>query len=80
MNEITSGQSIVSEPEIAYKTKKWTVKKFDSFDAMENDQLEYFASLTPEELLKNLKKLSMSAFGFKEEGALNKPDREIKFD
>lgn len=80
MNEITSGRSIVSEPEIAYKTKKWTVKKFDSFDAMENDQLEYFASLTPEELLKNLKKLSMSAFGFKEEGALNKPDREIKFD
>ncbi|MBX3240827.1 MAG: hypothetical protein KIT80_22950 [Chitinophagaceae bacterium] len=80
MNEITSGQSIVSEPGIVYETKKWTVKKFESFDAMENDQLEYFASLTPEELLKNLKKLCMAAFGIKEEGALNKPDRKIKFD
>jgi CRISPR subtype II RNA-guided endonuclease Cas9/Csn1 len=77
-NEIKEQPKIISEPEVAYQ--KRTLKKFDSFEDMENDQLEYFASLTPQELLKNHKQLSMAAFGFKDDPETKKPDRKIKFD
>jgi len=49
-----------------------------SFDEMEDDQLKYFATLTPEELFCNLKKLSMSAYGYKIGNEKN-IDRKIKF-
>lgn len=77
-NEGDAVKNLASEPEVPYK--KWTLKKFDTFEEMENNQLSYFASLTPEELLKNHKHLSMAAFGIKNEQNLNKPDRKIKFD
>jgi len=69
----------VSEPNSVYEKKKWTLKIFNSFEEVENDQLTYFASLTPEELLNNLKKLTKSAFGISDEQSLNNPDRKIKF-
>lgn len=67
---------IVAEP-LAVHKKKGPVKKFDSFETLENDQLEYFVSLAPEELLKNLKSFQWAAFGIKEESILNKPNRKI---
>ena len=55
------------------------VKFFSSFEEMENDQLKYFASLQPEELLKDHKALSLAAFGLKEDPGVDKLDRIIKF-
>lgn len=52
---------------------------FNSFEEMEKKQLEYFASLSPKELLKNHKKMSMASFGLKKDPVLNKRDRKIKF-
>lgn len=69
-----------NEPNATYEKKQWTLKKFQSFDEMENDQLQHFASLTPEELLRNHKSLSMAVFGINHETDLNNPDRKIKFD
>lgn len=60
-----------------HKTKSITF--FNSFEEMENDQLKYFASLSPEESLRNNKKMSMAAFGLKQNAGLEKPDRKIKF-
>jgi len=60
------------------QTKK-TITFFTSFEEMENDQLKYFASLSPEELLRNNKKISMGAFGIKEDKDTNKIDRKIKY-
>lgn len=79
-NNVREQQSIMSEPETSYKREKWTLKSFDSFEEMENNQLAYYASLNQEELLLNLRQLSLAAFGFKNEGLLQKPDRKIKFD
>jgi hypothetical protein len=61
-------------------SNKKIVKKFDSFEEMENDQLAYFASLSPQDLLKNHKQLSMAAFGIKNENKLSAYDKKIKFD
>lgn len=69
--------AIVEEPLLSYKTMK--LKRFENFEVMEQNRLVYFASLAPEELLRNLKKLSMAAFGIKDETELKKPDRLIKF-
>jgi hypothetical protein len=52
---------------------------FTSFDEMETDQLKYFASLQPEELLKNHKALSLAAFGLKKDPGADKLNRVIKF-
>lgn len=52
---------------------------FTSFDEMENDQLKYFASLQPEELLKNHKELSLAAFGLKKDPGAKALVRKIKF-
>ena len=41
-----------------------TVTSFTSFEDMENAKLKYFASLEPEELLRNLKQLVLVAYGF----------------
>ncbi|HWC53265.1 MAG TPA: HNH endonuclease domain-containing protein, partial [Chitinophagaceae bacterium] len=76
--EKKSKDSMLSEPDSVYG--KRALKKFESFEDMENDQLAFFATLTPEELLRNHKRLSLAAFGFKNEGLLQKPDRTIKFD
>jgi CRISPR-associated endonuclease Csn1 len=67
----------IAEPQTLYQP---TLKKFNSFDEMEQDQLTYYASLTPEELLRSLKRLSMAAYGIKNEEDLPIPDRKIKFD
>jgi hypothetical protein len=67
----------IKKPEIMRQNKK--VKFFSSFEEMENDQLEYFASLQPEELLKDHKALSLAAFGLKEDPGPDKLDRIIKF-
>lgn len=69
-------ENTVNEPEAAYKK---TITFFNSFDEMENDQLKYFASLSPEELLQNHKKMSLASFGLKEETFSNKSERKIKF-
>ncbi len=56
-----------------------TITFFTSFDEMENDQLKYFASLSPEELLQNHKALSLAAFGLKKDPGAEKLIRKIKF-
>ncbi len=43
------------------------IQFFKSFDEMENQQIEHFASLSPEESLRNLKKLMLATYGIKEE-------------
>ena len=47
---------------------------------MENDQLKYFASLTPEELLRNHKILSLAAFGLEKDPGVDHFQYKIKFD
>jgi len=69
--------TILRETDVSYG--KRTIKKFDSFEAMEDEQLAYYASLSPEELLRNHKLLSMAAFGIKDEKSIDQPDRKIKF-
>lgn len=58
-------------------TKKNTLRSYTSFDDMENEQLKYFASLTPEQSLKNLKQLVLASFGIKDETALKGMPRII---
>lgn len=77
-DESPAQQNILSEPETIYG--KRGVNPNTSFEDMENDQLKYFASLTPEELLLQHKKLSMAAFGIKKDGEHDHPGRTIKFD
>jgi len=55
------------------------LKKFDNFDEMESDQLKHFASLTTTELLANLKKLTLAAFGISNEKDMKISTRRIKF-
>lgn len=74
----TTAEHIVSEPAAIYKNM--TLKKFESFEEMELDQLKHFATLSPEELLKNHKLLSMAAFGIKDEASLKSNNRKIKLD
>lgn len=71
-------QNILNEPKTMYEAR--SVSGSASFDDMEQDQLKYFASLSPEELLRNHKQLSLAAFGLKGDAGVNKPDRTIKFD
>lgn len=59
-----------------------TIKKItalDSFESMETDQLRYFSSLSPEELLQNHKRLSLAAYGLNKDPGSDKLDRKIKF-
>ncbi|MBS1629152.1 MAG: type II CRISPR RNA-guided endonuclease Cas9 [Bacteroidetes bacterium] len=72
----TVAQHIVSEPAAIYKIM--TLKKFESFEEMELEQLKQFAALSPEELLRNHKLLSMAAFGIKDEASLKSINRKIK--
>lgn len=69
-------ENIFNEPETLYE--KTGLRKFDSFDEMENDQLKYFASLSPEQLLQNHRKMQITVFGNNENSGT--PDRTIKFD
>ncbi len=75
-----SDTNIVSEPEVNYLKKNWTLKSFNSFESMEQDQLEYYASLSPIERLRALKELALNAFGFSLESDLNASERKIKFE
>lgn len=50
-----------------------------SFEEMENHQLAYYASQSPEELLANHKAISMAAFGLQKEPDLASVERKIKF-
>ncbi len=59
--------------------KKWTLKKFDTFEEMEMDQLKQAISLSPIEGLLKLKKLTLAAFGFSDEAQIKKKERIIKF-
>lgn len=52
---------------------------FSSFEEMEDHQLNYNASLLPEERLQNHKTLSMAAFGLKNDSQLGSTERKIKF-
>ena len=71
-------KDIVNEPAIVYG--KRSINTSTSFDEMENDQLRYFASLTPEQLLMEHKKLSIVAYGIKNNhNKSSKPDRIIKY-
>ncbi len=70
-------ENTVNEPEATYNPK--SVSGFRSFDEMEDDQLTYFASLSPEELLRNHKKMSSAAYGLKDDPNANPPERIIKF-
>jgi CRISPR-associated endonuclease Csn1 len=78
INVAAKQQNTLSEPETLYQ--KRTLKMFNSFDEMENEQLAYYASLSPEALLKNLKHLNLGVFGYKDETQFALPDRKIKFD
>ncbi|MBX2984501.1 MAG: type II CRISPR RNA-guided endonuclease Cas9 [Bacteroidia bacterium] len=70
----------VSEPAVNYEKKKWTLKSFNSFESMEQDQLAYYASLPPIERLRALKELALNAFGFSQESDMNVSERKIKFE
>ncbi|HQV44120.1 MAG: hypothetical protein KBB58_06710 [Ferruginibacter sp.] len=76
----TTNNNAVSEPEVSYTKRNWTLKSFNSFEAMEDDQLAYYAAMPPIERLKALKELTLNAFGFKHESEMNAPDRKLKFD
>ena len=67
--------NIVSEPEAVYEKK--TIQQFSSFEERDNDRLKYYASLSPEELLKNLKQMVLASFGIKEEAQLKNAPRII---
>ncbi|HQE11793.1 MAG TPA: HNH endonuclease domain-containing protein [Flavipsychrobacter sp.] len=71
--------NIISEPRAVYQ-KKWSLKSFNSFDTMEQDQLSYYASLSPIERLQVLKELTLKAFGFRQESDMNVIERKIKFE
>ncbi len=57
--------------------KKITIQQFSSFEERDNDRLKYYASLSPEELLKNLKQMVLASFGIKEEAELKNAPRII---
>ena len=67
--------NIVSKPEAAYEKK--TILRFSSFEERDSDRLKYFASLSPEELLKNLKQMVLTSFGIKDETELKNAPRII---
>ncbi len=69
-------KNILNEAEAVYE--KTGLRKFSSFDEMENDQLKYFASLSPEELLRQHRKMQLAVFGNNQNSEA--PDRTIKFD
>ena len=71
----TQNNSIVSEPDTIYNKKP--INTSTSFEDMENDQLTYFASLTPEVLLKNLRNLLKLSFGIKDESVWENMPRII---
>lgn len=68
-------ENTVNLPEAAYHKK--TIQQFSSFEERDNDRLKYFASLSPEQLLKNLKQLVLSSFGIKNEAELKDAPRII---
>jgi CRISPR-associated endonuclease Csn1 len=70
--------SILQEPQEPYYYRK--ISSFETFEEMEGDQLKYFASLTPKQLLINLKNLNDKAFGFKESEHNSLIKRQIKFE
>lgn len=57
--------------------KKITIQQFSSFKERDNDRLKYYASLSPEELLKNLKQMVLASFGIKDETQLKNAPRII---
>ena len=69
--------SILNEPSETYQTTNPKIQSFKSFDDMENQQIEHFASLSPEESLKNLKKLMLASYGIKKEPKYEKVKGKI---
>ena len=78
LQSTTESKTVVKEPRAIYKES--TLKIFDSFEDMENDQIAYYATLSPETLFQNLKILSSAAFGIRDEASRPNPTRTIKFD
>lgn len=56
------------------------IRSFETIEDMENDQLSYFASLNPIQLLMNLKQLNDKAFGFNEKMQDKKAAKQIRFE
>ena len=56
------------------------IRSFETIEDMENDQLSYFASLNPIQLLMNLKQLNDKAFGFNEKMQDKKAAKKIRFE
>lgn len=56
------------------------IRSFETFEDMENDQLSYFASLNPVQLLMNLRQLNDKAFGFNEKMQDKKAAKQIRFE
>ena len=57
-----------------------TLKSFNSLEELEENQLKYFAPLSPVDLLKNLKVLNFKSFGFNYENEFKKEKQIIKFE
>jgi hypothetical protein len=76
-NEPSEPANVLSEPEAPYQTG--SLKFFSGFDEMENDQLKYFASLQPKDLLQNLKQMVLAAFGFRADPPVSSLPRTIYF-
>jgi CRISPR-associated endonuclease Csn1 len=76
-NKPSEPANVLSEPEAPYQTG--SLKFFSGFDEMENDQLKYFASLQPKDLLQNLKQMVLAAFGFRAETPVSSLPRTIYF-
>ncbi len=70
-------KNVLEEPGSTYGIR--SVNTGTSFAAMESDQLKYFSSLTPLELLIEHKKLAIVAFSKNEKTSDQNPDRSIKF-
>ncbi len=69
----------IEDPAVGYGQRKWMLKSFESFDDMEEEQLKYFATISHEELLLSLKRLSLAAYRFSDEATLQHVERKILF-
>ena len=67
--------NIVSETKAVYEKK--SIQHFSSFEERDKDRLKYHASLSPEELLKNLKLMVLASFCIKDEAELKDMPRII---
>lgn len=76
LNTPVPGKNILSEPKIVYEKRKWTLKKFDSFEEMNEADAKEMSQLSGEDHLKNATELIKRIYA----DELKRPmDKKIKF-